>query len=118
MKAELKSIYNPTIDDLGKYTPDIFDNFCILFRAMVGPKDGLGEESFDIQVCTPAWLLSTLKKSDVIPGRHFLIVLEYDFECIMNKIKEMIESLSGNNWEELAQKFGRIGYWEFEDYQE
>jgi Immunity protein 8 len=116
MKAKLKTIYNPNIDDLANYCPKIPDNFCILFRAMVGPEYGIGEESFDIQVCTPLWFLSTLKKNDIIPGRHFLIVLEYDFERIHTKIKHLIEAYSADNWNELAKKISCIGYWEFEDY--
>lgn len=116
MNAKLKDLYAPNIDDLSQYHPENSENFCILFRAIVGLKDTQGEESFDIQVCTPQWFLSNLKKDDVIPGRHFLFVLEYNFDRIFRRIKELIESCSGNNWQEIAEKVSRIGHWEFEDY--
>ncbi len=118
MRAKLKNIYNPNIDDLVNYQPKIFDNFCILFRAMVGPEDGLGEESFDIQVCTPMWFLTTLKQNDVIPGKYFIIVLEYNYERIYNKIKYLIEAYSADSWNELAEKIATLGHWEFENYDE
>ncbi len=116
MKAKLKYLYNPSISDLSGYCPEDPEKFCILFRAVVGLSDTDGEESFDIQVCTPQWFLSTMKKDDVIPGRHFLIVLTYNFERIYSKIKDFIESCNGSSWNEIAEKVSRIGYWEFEDY--
>lgn len=117
MKAKLKSWYCPDIDDLLNYSPENPENFCFLFRAMVGPCDEEGSESFDIQICTPQWLLCKLNKRDVFLARHFAIVLEYNFEIILNTIKQLIESCNGSDWNAVAHKVGRIGYWEFEDYQ-
>lgn len=116
MNAALKDLYSPDIYDLSNFSPGSPDNFCILFQALVGLKTTEGEESFDIQVCTPQWFLSNLKEDDVVSGRHFLIVLTFDFERIYNRIKELIESCNGNNWVEIAEKVSRIGHWEFEDY--
>jgi hypothetical protein len=116
MNAKLKGWFCPDIDDLLNYEPEDPDNFCFLFSALVGPNDTEGEESFDIEVCTPQWFLSTMKKGDIFFARHFLIVLEYDFEKILNRIRCMIESCSGKDWKEVAEKVSRIGFWEFEDY--
>jgi len=46
---------------------------------LVGPKDQPGEESFDVEVCTPKFLLNRYGREEVIIGRHFLIVFEYDW---------------------------------------
>jgi hypothetical protein len=116
MKAKLKSWYCAEIDDLRRYVPDNQENFYFLFRALVGTEDCEGVDSFDINVCTPQWFLSTMKKGDILFARHFLIVLEYDFEKILNRIRCMIESCSGKDWKEVAEKVSRIGFWEFEDY--
>jgi hypothetical protein len=118
LKAKLKSWCCPDIEDLSNYSPPQFDNFCFLFRAMVGPAEREGKESFDIQVCTPKWLLSNMKEDEIICGRHFLIVLEYQFERILNRIKNVIESCNGKDWDEVAEKVSRIGFWEFEDYKD
>ncbi len=85
---------------------------------MVGLEEKEGKESFDIQICTPNWLLSNLKKDDVISGGHFLITPEYNYERILQKSKSLIESCSGNTWGEIPEKVSRIGFWEFEDYKD
>ena len=113
-----KSWYCPDIEDLSNYSPVQFDNFCFLFRAMVGPAETEGEESFDIQICTPKWLAATMHEEDIVSGRHFLFVLEYNFQNIITRIKDLIESCYGVDWDEVAEKIGRIGFWEFEDYQD
>jgi len=118
MKAELKSWYCPDIDDLSIYSPECSDNFNFLFRAIVGPMDSESRESFDIQVCTPKWFLSNMKVDEIIIGRHFLIVREYNYDRIVTKLKKLIESCHGKTWDEIAEKVGRIGFWEFEDYVE
>jgi len=118
MNAQLTSWYCPDIEDLTNYPPAQLDNFCFLFRVMVGLVGKEGTESFDIQVCTPKWLLSNMKKDEIICGRHFLIVLAYYFEPILNRIRNLIEACTGNDWDEIAEKVSRIGFWEFEDYKD
>ena len=118
MKARLKSWYCPDINDLSSYFPPQFDNFCILLKLMIGPTDREGYESFDIQVCTPKWLEMNIRENGCIIGRHFLIVLEYEYEYILSKLRCLVEACEGKDWAELAQKISRLGYWEFEDYSE
>ena len=118
MRAKIKSYHSPDIEDLYKYVPKNPTNFSLLLELMVGPENENGEESFNIQICTPGWFLSTMKKHDIVPGRHFLIVLEYNYDRIYNKIKQLIENCTGNDWNEVADKVSRIGFWEFEDYQD
>ena len=118
MKAEIKRIHSPDIDSLSTYSPGDPESFSFLLQAFVGPKDTEGEESFCIQVCTPKWLNENYNQEDVIIGRHLLIVLNYNYDRILNRIKEYVRSCSGKTWKEVAEKIGRIGRWEFEDYSE
>ena len=53
MQAVLRNLYCTEIEELESYLPDDPENFGFLLRAMVGPLDGGGEESFDVYVCTP-----------------------------------------------------------------
>jgi hypothetical protein len=118
MNAELKRVHSPDIGNLETYQPEHLEKFSFLLQAMIGPEGERGEESFDIQVCTPKWLEETYKLEDIIVGRHHLIIREYDYERIINAIKDFLKLCSGKNWNEVAKKVARLGKWEYEDYVE
>lgn len=118
MNAELKRLHSPDIYDLENYQPEDPEKFGFLLQAMVGPEGKEGEESFDIEVCTPRWLEETHGISDVIIGRHHLIVREYNYPRIVATIKDFLRCCSGERWNEVAEKVSRLGKWEFEDYTE
>jgi Immunity protein 8 len=73
MQAVLKSLRSTDIE-VENYLPDEEDSFGFTLRAMVGPMGGRGEESFDIVVYTPKWLMQKYGASDVLLGLHKLIV--------------------------------------------
>jgi len=118
MKAVLKRLHSPDIDSLPDFKPSDPDSFCFLLQLMVGPEFEDGEESFDIQVCTPKWILENHRREDVIIGRHYLLVMEYNYERIQQIISTFCSTCHGATWEEIAEKLGRLGKWEFEDYQD
>lgn len=118
MKGEIKNIFSMDIDDLESFRPKIQDSFNISLRIIAAPEGSEGEESFDIQVCTPKWLSENMKEKDVVIGRHFLFVMHYDYGLIVNRIKEYINECDGADWVEIATKISRLGHWEFEDYRE
>lgn len=118
MKAKLIDLHSPDIDDLFNYVPEDPENFSFLLQAFVGIEGQEGEESFDIEVYTPKWLLSNHKKQDIIFAHYSIIVFAYEFSSIHGKIKSTIEGCTGSSWEEIAKKVGQIGRWEFENYTE
>lgn len=118
MRAEVKQLYSLDVDDLTAYSPEENDLFSFNLRIIVGPQGQPGEESFDVQVCTPKWFLRQFAREEVIIGRHFLIVFEYDFNRIRKTIETFCEKCTGETWTEVAEKVGRLGHWEFEDYRE
>jgi hypothetical protein len=115
MIAELKHIHSPDVDDLSTWTPE-GGSFSILLQVIAGPAGSPGEESFDVTLCTPAWIETILKSEKIIMGRHLLIVMEFDYDRIYSFISKYVSSSSGNNWSEIASKLARLGHWEFEDY--
>ena len=118
MNAELKRLHSPDIHDLERYQPEDPEKFAFLLQAMVGPKGEEGEESFNIEVCTPRWLEETYSMDEIIVGRHHLIVREYNYPRIVAAIENFLRSCSGENWHAVAEKVSRLGMWEFEDYTE
>lgn len=115
MKAILKDIMSPDVPDLATYTPNAPDNFGLLFQLFIGPENEIGEESFQLVVCTPTWL-ATHYKSGFIIGRHHLVVFTYDYNAILDFITSQITQCTGNTWKEIAIKLSRFAHWEFEDY--
>lgn len=117
MKAEIKVLHSPDLDDLRTGKPADADNFGILVQAMIGPAGEDGEESFDIMVCTPSWLTSKLAEEGWVWGRHHLFVPRYDYVAINSAIQALCDAAEGESWDHVAAFLARYGQWEFEDYQ-
>ena len=118
MRAKLKKLFLLDSEvDLEFYCPEKIDNFCFWLRAMIGPENQEGSESFDIQVCTPKGLKIKLSNEGIIFGRHILIVDEYNRDKIKQKLIEYCDKCIGDTWQDITPKLSRIGYWEFEDYE-
>lgn len=118
MNAELKRVYSPDIYNLEIYHPECSDSFCFLLQAMIGPAGEDGEESFDIEVCTPKWIEKNLGEGEVLIGMHYLIVREYNYEKIVQTIEKFLLDCSGASWGEVSKKVSRLGFWEFEAYED
>jgi hypothetical protein len=117
MIAELRRLHSPDTGDLANWTPPS-DEFAILVQIMAGPEGSPGEESFDVTVCSPAWVASRVAKEGILEGRHLLIISNYDYDRIYSYIAEYVASCKGDTWQEVAAKLARFGRWEFEDYRE
>lgn len=106
------------MDALEAYTPPDPERFNITVRAMVGPVEGEGEESFDINVCTSKWLEEQLENEPFVLGMHRLFVKAYDPPEIRKIMTRIIERFSGSAWNEVAEKISRLAHWEFEGYKQ
>ncbi|QHV93874.1 Imm8 family immunity protein [Spirosoma endbachense] len=116
MKAVIKECYSTDVDDLFDYKPDAINGFDFPLRFVIGPKDALGGECFDVLVCNLAYFQNKFPPGEVIFGRHLLIVQQYDFNNILDFVAKYVTSLEEDTWDALANKLARIGKWEFEDY--
>ncbi len=117
ISAQVKSISTGDGDSMELHVPKDSQKFCVIVRVMVGPRGGEGEESFDINVCTPQWLAERIEREGFAFGTHRLFVPNYDPVQIKKLINKFIERYSGKTWREVAVKISRIGRWEFEDYE-
>ncbi|WP_162146174.1 immunity 8 family protein [Inquilinus limosus] len=115
MNAELKELYSRTVD-LRAYVPERADFFGVWVTAIVGTQGEAGGDAFEILICSPEWLKKECRMHHVILGRHKLITDHFDAENIYHCVKNLVESIEGESWEEISKKMARIGAWEFEDY--
>lgn len=118
MKAIVRRFHSPDVYNLQAWTPPSPTNFAFLLQVMVGPDGMEGEESFDVEVCTPEWLAQSYGPSGIVLGRGHLIVFRYDFPAIDAFVRDFVEGCVGATWPEVAAKVARLGHWEFEDYEE
>lgn len=119
MRATVKSIEaGDDGEDLSVFQPANDTSFCVELRILIGTGASEGADAFSLTVVTPNWLLENPSPEGVINGRHKLIVFSYNRILLTTWITRMVERCHGNSWEEVAEKVGRIAYWEFEDYQE
>ena len=116
MKALLKRIHSPDVPDLRTYRPHDPSKFGFLLQLMIGPDAEEGAESFDLLVCTPAWLIEQHESGDVVWGRHHVIVFKYDLDRLLSAVRAYCDQCEGDTWREVALQVGRIAKWEFEDY--
>ena len=116
MRAELKRLHSPDVENVASYVPDRGGDFGFLLQVMAGPQGSEGEESFDVFVCTPDWLRRNRSGTDIIIGRHNLIVFEYNYQRLHSFLSEYCSKCSGATWQDVAEQLSRLGKWEFEDY--
>ena len=115
MRASIRSLMSLDVDDLDGWAPES-ESWELGLQIVAGPDDGLGEESFDLTVCSPARLIERLDHEGICDGRHHLIVEEYDWSSLRAYIERRVQQCEGATWREVAMKLSRLGHWEFEDY--
>ena len=114
MRAELKSLHSPDADPLRDFAP--VGPFGLLVQTMIGPHEQEGYESFDFMLCTPEWFASNMR-SDIEMGRHYLFVRDFDYLRLEQYVQAYCRKCGeATTWQALAEKLGRLGMWEFEDY--
>jgi hypothetical protein len=113
MRAEIRYFEWP---DLERAKAGSSDVTLVVFAA--GPIGSAGEETFQAQVCTPRGLLTLLERDGIVFGRHYIFVPSIDPERVETAVRDRLRRIDADSWQDLAEKIGRLGFWEFEDYQE
>lgn len=93
-------------------------DFCVGVRALVGAAGGDGEESFDIEVCSPQWLAATEAEKGFLWPRGYLILWRWDYGLLFRAPSDLCRRAEGATWEEVARKLSGFAYWEFDNYSE
>lgn len=113
MRAEVKSIFSSDFDERA-WWPENEDNFSFWVQILAGPEDGEGGDLFEIQVCTPKWIIENIEESSVIIGSGRIIMIKYDWQRLEAIVREWVRSWEAESWHELALRIARIGRWEFD----
>jgi Immunity protein 8 len=114
IRAELKFLFSADADPLKSYAPT--GPFGISVMAMIGPAGQEGHESFEFMLCTPEWFASSMRQEPAI-GRHYLFVREYSYAQLEKFVQDYCSGCGEEKtWRAVAEKLGRLGKWEFEDY--
>jgi hypothetical protein len=61
-------------------------------------------------------ILRSVRRSGLRPGRHFLFVNNFNYSALESYVRDFCYSCEGASWHAVAEKVGRLGKWEFEDY--
>jgi hypothetical protein len=70
MIGTVRRFHSPNISNLATWSSPEPHCFGFLLQMMAGPSSQDGEESFDIEVCTPAWLARKYGPDGIISGRQ------------------------------------------------
>jgi hypothetical protein len=116
MRAELRRLWSPDADPLSEYDPKDPESFGVFVQALVGPRGGEGEESFDFVVCTARWFGALPYDKGFMWPRHHLFVKRWDYGTVERAISDVVRRAEGTDWSAVAAQIARYGGWEFEDY--
>ena len=117
MKAYLNgSIYSIDLPSGPPEMPkDPYDCW-IVIQADIGVAGKEGADIFTFYVCTAKRVNSILQNEDFLLGHHLILVEKFDWQVVENAIKNILNNLEANTWEQLAIKLNEYGGWEFSDY--
>lgn len=113
--VDCADIYGEPLSNLSPANPK---NFVLTLVLEVGLVGEVGADNFVLYVCTPEWLDEVLRKSTFSSmwGYHHLIVTHYDAVALEAAIRERINAIYAESWEQIVSRVRLIGLWEYEDY--
>jgi hypothetical protein len=117
MRAELKRLHSPDVDDLRTFVPPDPRLFQVFVQAMIGPDGDDAAESFDLVVCSPEWIRQQAENGPFV-GAHHIVVTKLDYNALVATIREFCRRCEGATWQQVAAKLSLLGRWEFDDYRE
>jgi hypothetical protein len=113
MRAVVHRVDFPDLDQSWPFDPA---NTRQLVEICASPPGSPPGEYFSLTVCTPAALAEVLAGEPAVVGRHWLFVAEFDAAAVERFLRKAVQGIEGRTWNEVAEKIGRLGHWEFEDY--
>lgn len=101
-------------EDLDTFVPDNPSNFCVWLDLSIGFSGEEGGNFFQVGVCTPIWLAHQLSAQKIIVPKNLLIVENFCFDVIKNKIDEIITNSTREGGDASMKALCRYFSWEFD----
>jgi hypothetical protein len=131
MRAELKSLLavGDSPEGVEHYAPEDPADFCIALQAFVGATDDALSDSFDVLVCTPAWLAKnfdsprlrqaqprawTWQRRGIEFGRQFILMERWNYALLYETLSRLCSSVEGPDWGTVASRIDHYLPWEYD----
>jgi hypothetical protein len=112
----LQGFFSSDVENLNGFRPSSLADIYFPLELSIGVKGEKAADLFQILVTSPEALRKRAKTNIYGPGRHCLIVFEYDWPAIKAYLEELVLKCAADTWEEVTQKLSRYFHWEYEDY--
>lgn len=115
MQATLHTLQTLDGGDLAAFDPG-GEAFFLTVRALIGPAGQAGQETFDFDVCSIAWIRREFRDSEAVCGRYRLIMEDFSLPVIERHVRHRVAQASGADWSEVAGKLAGWFRWESDGY--
>ena len=112
MKLEVQFLHCADVLDLVSWKPEDPDDFYLFLEVSMGVVGEVGEEVFYFHVCSPGYLARNYAIDGYALGRHFVIMMRYNYDLLKQIMDGIAERASGSTWEEAIREIGKHGRWE------
>lgn len=115
MRAVLRAIHSPDVLDLKSWTPPP-GPFGVFIQLFVGNTEGPRQDAFGLTVCNPEWIADLASRYNAVDLRHHVLMDHWDYPKLESYLGHRVRITEGDTWDQIGEKLGRLGLWDYEDY--
>jgi hypothetical protein len=116
MRAELKDLSSLGVEPLESFAPEDPTQFSLWVTLSIGVEGLDAADDFQALICSSRTLSEMVAQRGVLVGQPLIVVQEWDFPLIKQRIEDYCAACQGEEWEDILPMLTRLGLWEFEDY--
>jgi hypothetical protein len=90
---------------------DLGDDFLLSGTVCIGTKESSDCDNFDFTVISPKALEKKLSTTNLIQGRAYFILTEFDYQLLQERLNGIVSSCQGETGDEIALKPSPYFYW-------
>lgn len=92
-----------------------YDDFWVSIELDIGPEEGMGAETFTFNVTSPKRLEKMVDESDIEFGRGLIIMKDYNYEKVVNRINTLLKGCKRTTWKEVSFSVAKYARWEYDE---